>query len=98
HQIRVVANLASGRRIVLPIRTKGVAYTEKVDVDVVQVTATVVDRGGHYVKGLPQSAFHVSEDDRPQTISHFAAEDVPLELIVAVDISGSMAPSMAKMK
>jgi hypothetical protein len=97
HQIRVVANLVNGSRIVLPVRTKGVAYTEKVDVDVVQVTATVVDRGGHYVKGLPQSAFHVSEDDRPQTISHFAAEDVPLELIIAVDISGSMGPSMAKM-
>jgi Ca-activated chloride channel family protein len=98
HQIRVVANLVGGGRIVRPIRTKGVVYTENVEVDVVQVTATVVDGRGRYVKGLPQSAFHVSEDDRPQTISHFAAEDVPLELIVAVDISGSMGPSMAKMK
>ncbi|MEO8256356.1 MAG: VWA domain-containing protein [Acidobacteriota bacterium] len=98
HQIRVVANLVGGGRIVRPVRTKGVAYTEKVEVDVVQVTATVVDGRGRYIKGLPQSAFHVSEDDRPQTISHFAAEDVPLELIVAVDISGSMGPSMAKMK
>ena len=98
HQVRVVANLVGGGRIVRPVRTKGVAYTEKVEVDVVQVTATVVDGRGRYVKGLPQSAFHVSEDDRPQTISHFAAEDVPLELIVAVDISGSMGPSMPKMK
>jgi Ca-activated chloride channel family protein len=98
HQVRVVANLVGGGRIVRPVRTKGVAYTEKVEVDVVQVTATVVDGRGRYVKGLPQSAFHVSEDDRPQAISHFAAEDVPLELIVAVDISGSMGPSMPKMK
>ena len=56
------------------------------------------DGRGHYVKGLPRSAFHVSEDDQPQTITHFASEDVPLELIVAVDISGSMAPAMPKMK
>ena len=77
---------------------KASRYTENVEVDVVQVTATVVDGRGRYVQGLPQSAFHVSEDDRPQTISHFAAEDVPLELIVAVDISGSMGPSMPKMK
>jgi VWFA-related protein len=98
HQVRVVANLVGGGRIVRPVRTKGVAYTEKVEVDVVQVTATVVDDRGRYVKGLPQSAFHVSEDDRPQTISHFAAEDVPLELIVAVDISGSMGPSLPKVK
>jgi Ca-activated chloride channel family protein len=98
HQIRVVANLVGGGRIVRTVRTKGVGYTENVEVDVVQVTATVVDSRGRYVKGLPQSAFHVAEDDRPQTISHFASEEVPLELIVAVDISGSMGPSMAKMK
>jgi Ca-activated chloride channel homolog len=97
-QIRVVANLARGGRSVRTIRTKGVGYVEKVDVDVVQVTATVVDGRGHYVKGLPQSVFHVSEDDRPQTITHFASEDVPLELIVAVDISASMAPAMPQLK
>jgi Ca-activated chloride channel homolog len=80
------------------VRTKGVAFAEKVDVDVVQVTATVLDGRGHYVKGLPRSAFHVSEDDQPQTITHFASEDVPLELIVAVDVSGSMTAAMPKMK
>ena len=47
---------------------------------------------------MPQSAFHVFEDGKPQTITHFASEDVPLELIVAVDISGSMAPAMPKLK
>jgi hypothetical protein len=36
------------------------------------------------VKGLPKTAFRVSEDGRPQTISHFASENVPLELLVAV--------------
>jgi Ca-activated chloride channel family protein len=98
HQIRVVANLASGGRMVRTVRTKGVAYAEKVDVDVVQVTATVVDGRGRYVKGLPQSVFHVTEDDRPQTITHFSSEDVPLELIVAVDISSSMSPAMPQLK
>jgi VWFA-related protein len=97
HQIRVVANTAGGR-VVRTVRTKGVGYTEKVQVDVVQVTATVTDSHGKYVKGLPQSAFHVAEDDRPQAITHFASEDVPLELIVAVDISGSMMPAMPKLK
>jgi len=98
HQIRVVANLPGGSRIIRTVRTKDLGYTEKVDVDVVQVTATVVDNRGHYVKGLPREAFHVFEDDRAQTMTHFAAEDVPLEIIVAVDISGSMAPSMPKLK
>lgn len=98
HQIRVVANLSDKRRIARNVRTKELGYTENVEVDVVQVTATVLDGKGHYVKGLPRSAFHVAEDDRPQTITHFADEDVPLQLIVAVDISGSMAPAMPKLK
>jgi Ca-activated chloride channel family protein len=50
------------------------------------------------VAGLPRSAFHVLEDGKPQTITYFASEDVPLELVVAVDISGSMAPVMPKLK
>jgi VWFA-related protein len=98
HQVRVVANLAGGERVIRVVNTKGVGFAEKVDVDVVQVTATVLDGRGHYVKGLPRSAFHVSEDDQPQTITHFASEDVPLELIVAVDVSGSMKAAMPKMK
>jgi Ca-activated chloride channel homolog len=98
HQIRVVANLANKRRIIQTIRTKELGYTDNVDVDVVQVTATVLDHNGHYVKGLPRSAFHVFEDDKPQAITHFTSEDVPLELIVGVDISGSMAPAMPKLK
>ncbi len=97
-QIRVVANLTGGGRVVRTIRTKGVGFTEKVDVDVVQVTATVLDGRGHYVKGLPRSAFHIAEDDQPQTITHFASEDVPLELLVAVDISGSMTAALPKMQ
>src|SRR5207245_11186237 len=67
-------------------------------VDVVQVTVTVTDGRGHFVRGLPRAAFHVAEDGQPQSISHFASEDVPLELIVAVDISGSMTPAMPKLK
>ena len=99
HQIRVVATLANGSgRLVQTVRTKGLAFAENVDVDVVQVTVTVADEHGRFVRGLPQSAFHVFENDQPQKISHFQSENVPLELIVAIDISGSMAPSMPKLK
>jgi Ca-activated chloride channel family protein len=98
HQIRAVATLAVGGRIVQTVRTKGVGFSEKVNVDVVQVTVTVGDGHGKFVRGIPQSAFHVAEDGRTQAISHFASEDVPLELVVAIDISGSMGPSMPKLK
>jgi Ca-activated chloride channel family protein len=98
HQVRVVATFAGGRRAVQNARTKGLAYTESVDVDVVQVTATVTDGRGRYVKGLPQSAFHIYEDSRPQAISHFASENVPVDLLVALDTSSSMTPAMPELK
>src|SRR5262249_8185666 len=85
-------------RVIQTVRTKGLGYTETVDVDVVQVTVTVTDGHGHFVKALPRSLFHVSEDGRPQSITHFASEDIPLELVVAVDISGSMTPAMPRLK
>jgi Ca-activated chloride channel homolog len=93
-----VATLKDGGRIVQTIRTKSVGYAERVDVDVVQVTVTVSDGRGRFVRGIPQDAFHVFEDGHQQAISHFANEDVPLELIAAIDISGSMAPAMPKLK
>src|SRR5215470_16034646 len=98
HQVRAVAELVGGGRVIRTVRTRELGYAEKVDVDVVQVIATVVDGRGHFVSGLPKSAFHVEEDGKPQTISHFGAEDVPLELIVACDVSGSMTPAMPRLK
>ena len=97
-QLRVVATQTNGNRMVRTRRTQGLGVTEKVDVDVVQVTVTVTNDRGEFVAGLPQSAFHVLEDGKPQTITYFASEDVPLELVVAVDISGSMGTAMPKVK
>jgi VWFA-related protein len=98
HQIRVVATLAAGGRVVQTLRTKGVKYDDNEDVDAVQVTVTVMDGSNRYVRGLPLSAFRVFEDGRPQPISYFANSNVPLELIAALDISGSMGPAMPKLK
>ena len=98
HQVRAVAELASGGRIVRTVRTRDLGYAEKVDVEVVQVIATVVDGRGHFVTGLPRTAFHIEEDGKSQTISHFGAEDVPLELVVACDVSGSMTPAIPRLK
>ncbi len=98
HQVRAVAELVNGGRVIRTVRTRDLGYAEKVDVDVVQIIATVVDGRGHFVTGLPKTAFHVEEDGKAQVISHFGAEDVPLELIVACDVSGSMTPAMPRLK
>src|SRR5215213_9171450 len=71
HHVRLVVTLAGGGRIVRTARTHGGGFAETVDVEVVQVTVSVMDSHGRYVKGLPQSAFHVAEDGRSQRVSHF---------------------------
>jgi Ca-activated chloride channel homolog len=98
HDVRVVANLVAGGRIVRNVRTSAVAYAETVDVDVVQVTVTVTDDRGRFVKGLPRSAFHIKENGQPQAISQFYSEGTPLDLVIAIDISASMQPAMSNLK
>jgi VWFA-related protein len=98
HQIRVVAALKSGGRVVRTIRTEGLQYAESVDVDVVQVTAIVTDGSGRFVRDLPAAAFRVFEDDRPQPISSFGSQNIPLELVAAVDVSASMTDALPHVK
>ena len=98
HQVRIVATLTAGGRVVQTLRTKGVSFNDNEDVDAVQVTVTVMDGPNRYVRGLPVSGFHVSENGQPQSISYFANTNVPLELIAAIDISGSMAPVMPRLR
>ena len=62
--------------------------TLSVQVNVVNVLATVRDKHGKIVPNLTQSDFVLSEDGRPQTIRYFAKEtDVPLTLGLLVDTS-----------
>ena len=59
-------------------------------VNVVEVYAAVVDRGGLPVGGLTRGDFTVLEDGAPQAISAFAEGEFPLAVAVAADRSFSM--------
>jgi len=98
HLIRLVVTLSNGERVVRTMRTKGLGYADKVNVEAIQVTVTVSDETGRFVGGIDSPAFRVFEDGKRQPITYFAASDVPLELVVAVDISGSMTSSMPTLK
>jgi VWFA-related protein len=60
-------------------------------VELVNVTATVTDRNGHFVPGLRQEDFIVYEENELQQVTHFSNERVPVSLGLVVDVSGSMA-------
>jgi Ca-activated chloride channel homolog len=64
--------------------------TISVDVNLVVLHATVLDRKGGFVSGLQREDFHVYEDGAPQVIRVFDHEDVPVAVGLAVDNSGSM--------
>jgi VWFA-related protein len=97
HALRVVARLKAGGRLVSSIRTKSLEYVETVSVDVVLANAVVTD-GGRFVKGLTREQFRVLDDDRERPITSFQATDAPLELVLALDASGSMADSLPDLK
>lgn len=94
HTIRVVAVLADGSRLVDSVRTEAAGFAPAVAVDVVQVAASVTDGGGRPVKGLERADFRIFEDETPQHITHFIGAEAERELVVAVDMSGSMVDAM----
>ncbi len=64
--------------------------TIKVNVDIVNILATVRDRHGALVNNLEKNDFAVYEDGKQQTIKYFTREtDVPLTIGLLVDVSAS---------
>lgn len=66
-------------------------YVLSVDVELVNIAATVIDDAGKYVEGLGAGDFQVFEDGRQQDISFFSHDTrVPISLGVLIDTSGSV--------
>ncbi len=51
---------------------------------------SVVDRQDRFVTDLGREAFAVLEDDKTQSLTYFAQEDVPVSIGLVIDNSGSM--------
>jgi Ca-activated chloride channel family protein len=98
HQISASVLLRDGKRLSAGLRTAGPLRLEPVAVDLVYVPATVTDVAGRGVPGLGVEAFSLLEDAAPQAVSHFLGPDAPRELVVAIDISASMAASMPEVR
>ncbi|HEX8091290.1 MAG TPA: VWA domain-containing protein, partial [Blastocatellia bacterium] len=58
--------------------------------DLVVVSVTVTDAGGHYAHGLGLKDFALFEDNTPQSLESFAAEEAPFAAAILIDMSGSM--------
>jgi VWFA-related protein len=71
-------------------RPAGQGFSFKTGVDLVNVSVTVTDGNGRFVSGLKKDDFIVYEDGKPQEVTQFDAERVPVSLGIALDTSGSM--------
>ncbi len=68
------------------------------DTRLVVLPVTVVDKSGHLITNLPQSAFQVFENGVRQEIKVFRQEDVPVSMGLIIDNSGSMRDKREKVK
>ena len=65
-------------------------YKLGVNVELVQLPVSVLDKKGMPIRGLSQEAFSVYEDKIRQDISLFKQEDIPLSVGLVMDGSSSM--------
>ena len=71
--------------------------TLRMDVRLVSVFVNVIDQNGAIVSGLTREDFALAEDGRPQRIAVFERQsDLPLNLTLAIDTSGSVHKDMAE--
>jgi Ca-activated chloride channel family protein len=71
--------------------------TLRMDVKLVNVFVNVIDQNGAIVSGLTREDFALAEDGRPQQIAVFERQsDLPLNLTLAIDTSGSVRKDMAE--
>src|SRR5712671_1365822 len=82
----------------LPPTNDDKATVFRSDTRIVVCHTTVIDKTGHLVTALPESAFTVFENKVRQEIRRFKREDVPVALGLVIDNSGSMRNKLAQVK
>jgi Ca-activated chloride channel family protein len=93
--LTVVATLDDGSQGEDTRFLRAPANLAEVDVQLVELYSSVLGADGHPVKGLTADDFQILESGKPQKIQKFErVENLPLNLGVVIDTSGSMASSL----
>ena len=67
------------------------------DVSLARVDAQVVDGSNRTITGLRADDFVLREDGKPQPIRNFASENMPIDILLLLDVSASMRPHVQRM-
>jgi len=93
--VRAVAYLEDGNSTEDLVFVNAPEYLDQVDVQLVELYATVLGRGGRPIQGLGRDDFSVKEDGKAQTLARFdAVGDLPIHVGILLDNSGSMRGSL----
>jgi len=66
------------------------------DVSLIRVDVQVLDRGNRAITGLQPQDFVLREEGKPQQIRNFANENMPIDVLLLFDVSGSMRPHVER--
>lgn len=66
------------------------------DVSLVRVDAQVLGRDNRTITGLRADDFVLREEGRPQQIRNFASENMPVDVLLLLDVSASMRPHVER--
>jgi len=66
------------------------------DVSLARVDVQVLDRDNRAITGLHKEDFVLREGGKVREIKNFAAEDMPVDLLFLLDVSGSMRPHVER--
>lgn len=70
----------------------------KVQVRLVEVYASILDKKGHFIDGLGRENFEVLEDGKPQQIAAFDSTSQSLSCAILLDTTGSMREALPRVK
>ena len=74
----------------IPATAQDDSLVFKSDVSLVRVDAQVVDRNNRAITGLQREDFVLLENGTQREIRNFESEDMPMDLVLLLDVSGSM--------
>ncbi len=95
--LTVTATLDNGRTLEEVRFLRAPENLEQMDVQVIELYTTVVDRSGKLAGGLTAGDFEVLEGGKPQAVTKFElVQNLPLTIGLVLDNSGSMESSLVE--